>query len=204
MILVTCAVERELGTWAQREGVEALVTGIGPVEAACAVAGVLARRRYSVVVNAGVAGAFDGAARIGDGVVVGDDMFELTLEDGRPIPLPDGERVASAARSDPELVAGLRANGFPVLRGVTVAQVTSSEATAARLARLGAQTESMEGFSVLRACERAGVVAIELRGISNRAGERARARWDLAAGLAGLARVAEALFALLDAKGATA
>jgi nucleoside phosphorylase len=56
----------------------------------------------------------------------------------------------------------------------------------------------MEGFAVLRAAERAGVRAIEVRGISNRCGARESSGWDFAAGVAGLQRVVEALFDLLD------
>ncbi|MGA8532638.1 MAG: futalosine hydrolase [Candidatus Tumulicola sp.] len=201
MILLTCAVDRELAPWTQRHGVETVVTGVGPVEAACAVAHALAQQRYKLVVNAGIAGALDGAARIGDGVAVVDDAFELALEDGRPIVLPAGQTVVDKAHSDPLLVAQLRRKGFPALHGITVARVTSSEATAARLMSLGAQIESMEGFSVLRACERAGVPAVELRGISNRVGSRERSGWDFDAGLSGLARVGLALFEIVDAMG---
>ena len=163
MILLTAAVERELSRWAGRPGVETVVTGVGPVEAACAIADRLARQRYELVVNAGIAGAFEGAAAVGDGVAIADEACELDLESGEPIVLPGGARVVDRARSDPALVERLRDAGFAVLRGITVARVTSSEETAARLARRGAQAESMEGFAALRAAERAGVPAIELR-----------------------------------------
>jgi futalosine hydrolase len=107
--------------------------------------------------------------------------------------------VVDTARSDPALVARLAGRGFAALRGITVSRVTASDETAARLARLGAQIESMEGFAVLRAAERAGVPAIEVRGISNRVGSRDRSGWDFDAGLAGLARVMHALFVSIDA-----
>lgn len=199
MILFACAVARELASYARRPGVDTLVTGVGAVEAAAAVARALALRRYALVVNAGIGGAFDGAARVGDGVVVSEDGFELDLEDGRPIALPDGDRVVDTVRSDPELVRRLTACGFAAVRGITVARVTASDATAARLARRGAQVESMEGFAVLRACELAGVAAVGLRGISNRVGARERSGWDFAAGIAGLTRVVEVLFGVVDA-----
>ncbi|HMF28017.1 MAG TPA: hypothetical protein VKE42_04550, partial [Candidatus Cybelea sp.] len=84
-----------------------------------------------------------------------------------------------------------------LVRGVTVARVTSSEETAKRLARdLDAQVESMEGFAALRAAQRAGVRAIELRGISNRCGKRESSNWDFAAGVAGLRRIVDAFFEL--------
>jgi futalosine hydrolase len=198
VILLACAVERELGPWANRRAVDTLITGVGPVEAACAIAEALARRRYELVVNAGIGGAFEGAARVGDGTIVSDDVFELALESGDAIRLPAGSSVVDTARSDPGLVAGLAGRGFAALHGITVARVTSSEETAARLARRGAQIESMEGFAVLRAAERAGIRAIEVRGVSNRVGSRERSGWDFDAGLAGLARIGQALFDLLD------
>jgi futalosine hydrolase len=195
VILLAVAVQAELGFWQPREDVTTLVTGVGPVEASCALAEALAHRRYRIVVNAGLAGAFDGAAGIGDGVVVGEDVFELNLESGAPLALPAGTGLVERARSDPALVAALCAKGFPVMRGITVARVTSSEATALRMAReLGAQVESMEGFAALRAAERAGIAGIEVRGISNRCGPRETSGWDFAAGIAGLERVLKAVF----------
>ncbi|MBV8345708.1 MAG: futalosine hydrolase [Candidatus Eremiobacteraeota bacterium] len=198
MILLSCAVEAELAFWEPRDGVVTLVTGVGPVEASCALTAELCRRPYRLVVNAGLAGAFDGAAQIGDGVVIGEDVMEIALESGAPLQLPRGERTVERASSDAALVARLRDAGFPVVRGITVARVTASEQTARRLAtELRVQVESMEGFAVLRAAQRLGVAAVELRGISNRCGVREDSGWNFDAGIAGLARVARALFELV-------
>lgn len=202
MILLACAVAKELEFWRERTGIELLVTGVGPIEAAAAVAAALARREYRLVVNAGIAGAFDGAARIGEGVAVAKETMELNLETGEGIALPSGERVVESASSEASLIWALRARGFAVLRGITVARVTSSEETAHRLRESrGAQIETMEGFAVLRAAQLAAVRAIELRGISNRCGARAHSGWDLAAGIAGLERITSALFEVLEARG---
>lgn len=198
MILLCCAVDAELSFWKDRADVDKLAFGVGPVEAAAAVATALANRDYSLVINAGLGGAFEGAAQIGDGVIIGDDTMDMGLETGEPISLPQGQRVVDRAPSDSTLVARMRARGFTVLHGITVSRVTATEETAARLASGGAQVESMEGFAVLRAAERAGVRAIEVRGISNRCGARKRSGWDFGAGAAGLARVVEALFEILD------
>ena len=43
------------------------------------------------------------------------------------------------------------------LRGITVSRVTCTRRRARRLSERGAQVESMEGFAVLRAAERAGI-----------------------------------------------
>jgi futalosine hydrolase len=194
VILLACAVDAELAFWQPRDDVTLLTTGVGPVEAASAIAAALAQQPYALVVNSGIAGAFEGAASIGDGVAVATDAMELALENGVAIALPGGARTIEEARSDGELVARLQSRGFAALRGVTVSRVTASEATARRLAGLGAQVETMEGFAALRAAERQGVRAIQLRGISNRCGAREHSGWDLAAGIAGLRRILDAFF----------
>lgn len=198
MILLTAAVERELAFWQPRPDVRRLITGVGPVEAACRVSAALAQDGYSLVVNAGIAGALDEAIAIGEAVIVGGERFEVALESGQPIELPDGGSVVEDVLSDPALVARLGVDGFPVVRGITVSRVTTTDETARRYARLGAQVESMEGFAVLRAAQLAGVPAIELRAISNRCGAPERASWNFAAGFAGVERIVQELFARLD------
>jgi futalosine hydrolase len=199
VILLATAVEAELAFWRKRDGVATLVTGVGPIEAACALAAELERNAYRLVVSAGLGGALDGAAAIGDGVVVAVDSMEIDLEDGSPLSLPRGERTIERALSDTRLVEAMRARGFAALRGVTVTRVTSTERTAQRLAGLGAQVESMEGFAALRAAECAGVAAIELRGISNRCGSREASGWNFSAGMIGLQRAVGSLLKICDA-----
>jgi futalosine hydrolase len=89
--------------------------------------------------------------------------------------------------------------GFASKRGITVSRVTASDATARRLAALGVEVESMEGFAVLRAAEIAGVPAVEVRGISNIVTDRARSRWDFSAGTKGLQTVLTSLLSTLTA-----
>lgn len=201
MILIACAVGKELGFLRPQPHVELLVTGVGPVEAAAAVSRALAQSKYDLVISAGIAGALEGAADVGDGVVVAEELFELDLETGTPITLPDAARVVDRAASDLTLVDRLVERGFASVRGVTVSRVTATDATAARLAQLGAGVESMEGFAVLRSAEIAGVPAIEVRGISNVVCERSRSRWNFSAGAAGAEKVLSALLSLVEGNG---
>lgn len=198
MILVTCAVGKELAFFRSLPHVEMLVTGVGPVEAAASVSRALAQSPYELVINAGLAGALEGAAEIGEGVVVSDELFEVDLETGTPLALPDGAHVIDRAGSDLALVDRLVELGFRTVRGITVPRVTATDGTAARLRELGVGIESMEGFAVLRAAEIAGVPAIEVRGISNIVCERARSRWNFQAGVAGAEKVLGALLSLVQ------
>jgi futalosine hydrolase len=198
VILVVCALLPELRDLPERRDIEILACGVGPVEAAVATANALARGRYSSVVNAGIAGAFHGFARVGDAVVVGEEtLAELGLEGGAPLQLPGGAELVERVAADAELVARCTAgvaSPLPILRGLTVATVTTTDATARRLrTRYGAEVESMEGFSVLRAAAVANVPAIEVRGISNYVGDRAMSEWDFAAGARAAARALEAV-----------
>lgn len=201
MILVVCAVRAELRGFAERPDIEVVVSGVGPVEAAAACARAVATARYDAVVNAGIGGAFRGRARIGEALLVAEERFvDLGLEGGGPLLLPAGERIVDRAFASDDAIARCAGLPYRIASGVTVARVTTTDATAARLAlEYDADVESMEGFAVLRACERAGVPAIEVRGISNYVGDRKTSGWDFAAG--SRAAVA-ALEALVDRIGA--
>ena len=204
MILVVCAVAKELDWLGPRAGAEVLIGGVGPVDAASRVARALTQKRYDVVISAGIAGAFRGVANVGDGVVVGEEIIDLNLETGERIVLPDGAVIADRVPSDSQLIEALTALGFPQVRGITVTQVTSTDATADRLRKRGAEIETMEGFAVLRAAQLAGVPAIGIRGISNIVGDRDKSEWSFEAGLSGLRRALNAMLDLLHTMPANA
>ena len=155
MILVVAATEREL---APVEGARTLVCGIGPVEAAVATARALAEARPLAVLHVGIAGARG--------------LEPLTLVLGTEALYCDaaGPLVPALALPDPALLDRVHA-AVPeaVLRPIgTSARVGGSHTV---------EVEAMEGFAVLRACELAGVPAVELRVVANEIDEPDRARW---------------------------
>ena len=155
MLLVVAATEREL---APVEGARTVVCGVGPVEAAAATARSLVEERPGVVLHVGIAGARG--------------LEPLTLVLGTEAVYCDaaGPLVPTRALPDADLLARLH-QAFPdaVLRPIgTSARVGGSQEL---------DVEAMEGFAVLRACELAGVPAVEVRVVSNEIGEPDRARW---------------------------
>jgi futalosine hydrolase len=194
VILVVCALLPELRDLRARAGVEVFACGVGPVEAAAETARKLARGTYDAVVNAGIAGAFRGRARIGDAfTIVEERLADLGLEGGATLTLPGGATLVERASADAALLERIAPSRLPPAKGVTVAQVTTTDSTARRLHdRYDADVESMEGFAILRAAALASVPALEVRGISNFVGDRADAEWNFAAG-------ARAAAAALDA-----
>jgi futalosine hydrolase len=197
MILLVSAVAQELDWLGPRAGVETLICGIGPVDAAVRTTKALAAHRYDVLINAGIAGALPGVAKVGDGVVVGEELYELHLETGGALTLPPGSLLAERVPADAQLIEAITALGFPLVRGITVSRVTATDETAKRLSGRGAEVETMEGFAVMRAAQLAGVPAIEVRGISNIVGNREASGWNFEAGIGGLRRVLNATLDLL-------
>ena len=197
-ILAVCATNFERARIALPEKVQTLLCGVGPVEAAARTAAALVGERYDLVLNIGIAGAFEGRAAVGESCVVAADFVELDRENGEALRLPPGDRLYSRAQSDPSLVEMLAESGIPQRTGVTVSRVTTAASTCERLSALGAEIESMEGFAVLRAAELAHVRALELRGISNLVGPRASETWNVAAAFAALADATHRLFASVE------
>ncbi len=169
------------------EGVDSLVTGVGPTAAAVSAAVALARGGYGAVANLGIGGAYQGS-----GLKLGETVLST-----RSV-------LAGEGRAEAERFVGLAAMGFGAFAGedwrdtsrdlvgrltpladqlgpiATVSAASGSDELAARLAaRTGAVAEAMEGAAIHLACERFGVPFAELRVISNVVGDRERHPWRL-------------------------
>jgi futalosine hydrolase len=171
VILVVAATEREL---VSVDGAGTLCCGIGPVEAGIATAAALAHERPDAVLHVGIAG----ASELEPGsVVIGSEAFYWDIVDAAST-LPRVERVFPAD----ELVEAAR-RALPDARVLPIA-------TCGRVGGGGAcEVEAMEGFSVLRAAELAGVPAVEVRVISNRPEDADRGLWRIEDALARLTEI---------------
>jgi nucleoside phosphorylase len=156
------------------------VCGVGPVEAAARAAAVIAERRPSAVLNAGLAGA---RAFARPAFVVGSEAVYCDADDPRWIEL--------RAPADPRLVAAARR----ALPEASVAPI----GTTARVGGAGTtcDVEAMEGYAVLRAAALAGVPALEVRVLANAVAEPDRAKWRLGEARAALAAALPRLVAEL-------
>jgi predicted 5'-methylthioadenosine/S-adenosylhomocysteine nucleosidase len=174
-VLVIAATEREL---ALLDGLDTFCCGIGPVEAALRTARALEERRPDAVVHAGIAGSrtLDPPA-----LVLGSEAVYCDVIDPAST-LPRVERVRpDGALLERARVALPDAHVLPI---ATCGKVGGGT---------GFDVEAMEGFGVLRACELAGVPALELRAISNSPDQTDRARWRFAEAFAALAAALQRL-----------
>ena len=158
-MLVVAATEREL---ALLGGLDTVCCGVGPVEAALRTARALDERRPETVVHVGIAGS---RTLEPPALVLGSEAVYCDVIDPGST-LPRVER----ARPDEALLERARA-ALPEAHVLPIA--TCGKVGGAT----GFDVEAMEGFGVLRACELAGVPAVELRAISNSPDEADRTRW---------------------------
>lgn len=206
-LLIVVSVANEADAIGAVEGARIVASGVGRVNAACAVTeSILRDGPYDAVINAGIAGALPRVANagatprfaceIGDIVIgseavyveeglIAPDGFHDMASLGFPLAaFITGNRVAA----DPRLLALAMHAGFPAAPIATVATCSGTDAAALEVARrTGAAAEAMEGAAVLHAARRLGVPAIELRAISNTTGDRPRQRWDIPAAFRALA-----------------
>ncbi len=173
-VLVVAATGREL---VPVEGAETIVCGIGPIDAAVSTARALAEERPAAVLNVGIAGAR------------GLEPLTLVLGSEAIYCDADGPLVESRVAPDLDLLSRLRA-AFPDARVLPIG-------TSARVGGThDVDVEAMEGFGVLRACELAGVPAVEVRVVSNELGEPDRALWRFDEAFAALGELLPRLVAV--------
>lgn len=159
-----------------------LVTGVGAVNAACALTRFLTGEGANAVVVCGIGGGYPGA-----NLPVGSVAWAET------------ECYGDLGASSPTGFLDMQALGFPVIGGaepiynvlpmqlhgagrrvpfVTVNTCTGDNAAAEALsARTGGGVESMEGAAVAHVARVFGIPVGELRGISNPVGNRDRGAW---------------------------
>lgn len=165
------------------------VAGVGSVAAAISTTKQLAKASYGLVVNAGIAGGFEGQAEIGS-IVVASAILAADLG----AETPDGflsveelgfgsSRISVEAGLAAQVTEAIRAAGHAVSLGpvITCTTVTGTAATAEALSHRvpGAVAEAMEGYGIGTAAASYGLPVLEIRAISNAVGPRNRAAWRI-------------------------
>jgi len=206
LILVPTAVERTVlvdalgGSLGPADRFELI--GFGPIAAAARAAQLLAERRPTGVLLLGIAGSLSDACRVGrayqfrqvacHGVGVGSGVdFIPAGRLGWP-QWPGDNSGGIGAIGEEIALSGGPAAGQPAgqLLSACAASATADEAAVRRQLFPAAVAEDMEGFAVALACHLAAVPCRIIRGISNQAGDRDPARWQIEPALRAVADLA--------------
>jgi futalosine hydrolase len=165
-----------------------LVTGVGMVGTTYALTKALSAVKYDLVLQAGIAGAFDTSIAIGDTVFItseqwGDlgaedrdnylDVFGMGLQDANAYPYAN-------SKLDTPLTDIHTSIELKQVSGLTVNLVTGKQQTIDRLNKqYNCQVESMEGAAFHYVCLMEQVPFAQVRSISNYVEPRDRSKWQI-------------------------
>lgn len=218
MILLACATDIELQRSCPSDTLQAglfqagsrtdltflpCVVGVGPVAAALTI-GTLLERHDDVtgIVNLGICGSYDtDRLPLGATCVATREIwpeYGTNPDDGRPFSFPMLPTLPldlpGSLQMDPDDAAvrmGLSLNpDWQRGPSITVAGVSSTPERAADLqTRYRAATENMEGFALALAAASRKLPFLEIRTVSNQAGQRDKSGWNFKAALQSLAAI---------------
>ncbi len=159
-----------------------LITGVGMVPTAFALARHLPHNVYNVVVNLGIAGSFDRNIPLGKVLEVYEDTFaELGAEDDKQfISIEKLGFGASIFKPTSAINHFTKKSFINKANAITVNTVHGNDDSIATIvARLNPQLESMEGAAFFYACHKLHVPCIQIRAVSNYVEKRNRDNWDI-------------------------
>lgn len=183
-LMIIAATAMELPPAGATPAPVAVRCGVGPVDAAAQTARALAQHAPRAVLHVGIAGARQASGLIPGQVVIGQRALYHDLH--------------IDARFAPRVVEG-SAVLLQAARAALPGAVLRDIGTSARVGGTTAgEVEAMEGFAVLRACQLAGVPALEVRVISNAIEEQDRAKWHFDEAFAVLRTIVPPLLAAFD------
>lgn len=182
--------------WLRREridDVDVLLTGVGLTAATYALTESVLTKRPHFILQAGIAGGFDTARALGSVLsvrseIIGDlgvkedgrfrSLFDLNLLGSEDAPWRGGRLSA-----DDTVMA--RA-GLPAVDGVSVNEISTDAARIADWQGRGIGVESMEGAALHYVALRQNIPFLQIRSLSNFAGERDKSKWTIGAAIARL------------------
>ena len=171
-----------------KKNIDILISGIGLTASTYHLSRQLFLKKYSLVIQAGVAGCFDLKRPLGSVVVVERDtiadqsvvelkklktIFDLKLTPSDQTPFKNGWL------KNPD-IALMKSTGLISVKGISVNQIsTSKKMIDFYKDTFNPVTESMEGAALHYVCLMEKIPFIQLRSISNYIGERNKKKWNM-------------------------
>lgn len=206
-ILIVAATQPEiqplLDHFGNEKPFDVLITGVGMVATAYAMGAHLSTKKYTLVINLGIAGSFERRIQLGEVVeVIRDTLSELGAEnDTEFVPIETLGFGESQLNNTNYLSKNWKGPAVKKVNAITVNTVHGNEASIEKISkRLYPQLESMEGAAFFYACQQIPVPAIQIRAVSNYVEKRNRDNWKIGLAIKNLNNFAiELISALIQA-----
>jgi len=168
-----------------------LVSGVGIPNTCINLSRKLAEAKPSLVVQVGLAGSFGPVPKVGSAVAVEGDSFpELgVFEDSSFKSIFEMGLMAESNLFKDEFLINphselIKASGLPHVRAGTVMEISTDSDKIKRMnENLSLKIESMEGAAFHQVCLQYEVPFLQLRGISNKVGDRDKRNWNFISGM---------------------
>ena len=164
-----------------------VITGIGGISTAYQLSKVIAAERPDLIIQAGIAGAFDEALQLGSVVVVEQDRIaDLgVMEDNQwkdvfdlGLTISDEEPFDSGWLKNESNI--IKRSGLQTVNAITINEITTAASRISELkSKYDPSIESMEGAALHYVCLQEKIEFLQLRAISNYIGERDKSKWKI-------------------------
>jgi len=173
-----------------------MITGVGAVATTYHLTRLLVDDKAELIIQAGIAGAFDDSLALGTVVMVKQDRFaDLGVEENSEwkdvfdlgLVKADDEPFHNAWLVNKH--EKISKQGLPLVSGITINEITTSPSRIQGYRnKYQPLIESMEGAALHFVCLQEGIPFIQLRAISNYVGERDKSKWNMRLAIANLNR----------------
>ena len=167
--------------------ITSLITGVGQANTTYRLTNTVIQNKYSLVIQAGIAGAFKDGPVLGEVVFVKQDAFgDLGIEEKEKFTTIFDAGFAS--KNDFPFTNGwltntqeiLAVSSLKIVKAVTVNKVSDSLLQQQQLVHhFAPQIESMEGAAMHYVCLQQKISFIQIRSVSNLVGERDKSKWAI-------------------------
>lgn len=164
--------------------IDVLVTSVGMVATTFMLTGVLSEKKYDLLINAGICGAFQKALSLGDVVNVTEDFFpEIGIEKANhiaPLKIKGNKNEVLESVNNDNFISLSALHKLKQVKGITVNTITG---TKKRLDffknNFHPDIESMEGAAFLYVCNAFNQSCVQIRSISNYVGHLDKKDWAI-------------------------
>lgn len=187
-ILVMAATLQEIAPFAKmNNNIEVLICGVGIPSTVYHLTKKLLKKKFDVVIQAGIGGSFSNKIKNGEVVAVEQDIFadigveekgefktifQLGFGDENKFPFKKGSLINTS-----EI---LQATHLKKVKGVTVNKISEKKKQTKQLKLIfNTAVESMEGAAFHYVCLQQNIQFLQIRSISNKVGERDKTKWQI-------------------------
>lgn len=187
-ILIVAATKMEIQPFQDlNPGAEYLITGVGAVATVFQLMNQIEKNKYDFILQVGLAGTYANELILGQSVIVESDCFAdlAAWENKKIISLHDlGLTNPDETPFDKGWLVNQNISEISTqtkkVKGITVNLLTDDlNYVEAMRMKYNAAVESMEGAALHYVCLQKNIPFLQIRGISNKVGERDKSKWNL-------------------------